>query len=133
MKKLLISAMTLMASLSMFVSAEEQTAQNGGTVGIFETFGGLIIPIALLALMYFFIMRPQKKQEKETAKMRNGIVVGDEICTIGGIVGRVVKINEEKDIITIETGADKNKLKVFRWAVRSVEVPFNDNSAENEK
>lgn len=129
MKKILISAISVMASLSMYVSAEGEAPAAGGMMA---SFGSLLLPIGLLVLMYFFLIRPQKKQEKETAKMRNGIVIGDEICTIGGIVGRVVKINDEKDIITIETGADKNKLKVFRWAVRSVEVPFNDGSSENE-
>ncbi|MBQ9920770.1 MAG: preprotein translocase subunit YajC [Clostridia bacterium] len=96
------------------------------------SFTSLLLPIGLIVLMYFFLIRPQKKQEKETARMRNNLVVGDEISTVGGLVGRIVKINEEKDIITIETGSDKNKLKVFRWAVRNVEVPFNDNSSENE-
>ena len=129
MKKFLISAMTVMASLSIFVSAEGEVPTTGGMMASFTS---LLLPIGLIVLMYFFLIRPQKKQEKETARMRNNLVVGDEISTVGGLVGRIVKINEEKDIITIETGSDKNKLKIFRWAVRNVEVPFNDNSSENE-
>lgn len=129
MKKLLISAMTVMASLTMFASAEGEVPAGAGMMASFTS---LLLPIGLIVLMYFFLIRPQKKQEKETARMRNNLVVGDEISTVGGLVGRIVKINEEKDIITIETGSDKNKLKVFRWAVRNVEVPFNDNSSENE-
>ncbi|MBR5295865.1 MAG: preprotein translocase subunit YajC, partial [Clostridia bacterium] len=69
------------------------------------------------------IYRPQKKQEKEVAKMRDNLQIGDEISTNGGILGRVVKIKD--DIVTIETGSDKNKLKIFKWAVRAIEIPVN--------
>ncbi len=83
----------------------------------------MIVPILLLVAFYFLAIRPQKKQEKEIANMRNNLQIGDEISTNGGILGRIVKIKD--DIITIETGSDKNKLKIFRWAVRAVEIPVN--------
>jgi preprotein translocase subunit YajC len=89
----------------------------------------LLIPILLLVAMYFIAIRPQKKQEKQVAEMRNNLQIGDEISTNGGILGRVVKIKD--DIITIETGSDKNKLKIFRWAVRAVEIPAD--AEENEE
>lgn len=94
--------------------AAEQAPQS-------SSFMTLIIMVGMLVLMYFFIFRPQKKQEKEVANMRNNLQIGDEISTNGGILGRIVKIKD--DIITIETGSDKNKLKIFRWAVRAVEIP----------
>ncbi len=86
-------------------------------------FTGIILMVAMLAIMYFVIYRPQKKQEKEIAKMRDNLQIGDEISTNGGILGRVVKIKD--DIVTIETGSNKNKLKIFKWAVRAVEIPAN--------
>ena len=89
----------------------------------------LLITLGMFVLMYFFIFRPQKKQEKEVANMRNNLQIGDEISTNGGILGRIVKIKD--DIITIETGSDKNKLKIFRWAVRAVEIPANSEEEEN--
>ena len=91
-------------------------------------FTAILLPIAFLVIMYFFIIMPQKKQEKETAKMRDNLQIGDEISTNGGILGRVVKIKD--DIITIETGSNKNKLKIFKWAVRAVEIPANSEEEE---
>ena len=89
----------------------------------------ILLPIAFLVIMYFFIIMPQKKQEKETAKMRDNLQIGDEISTNGGILGRVVKIKD--DIVTIETGSNKNKLKIFKWAVRAVEIPANSEEEDD--
>lgn len=75
----------------------------------------------MLVLFYFILIRPQKKKDKETDKMRKGVQVGDEIVTIGGIVGKVVRTKEES--ITIQVGADKMKFDVMRWAVSKVTVP----------
>ena len=70
--------------------------------------------------MYFIILRPQKKREKEEQKMRNNMRVGDEITTIGGICGRVVTIRD--DSLVIETGADRNKMTIKKWAVQSCDT-----------
>jgi len=79
----------------------------------------LLIPILLLVVVfYFFIYRPQKKQERETAEMRNSIEIGDVIATAGGIVGMVVKIKD--DMLLIETGGDRTKIQLQKWAVHSV-------------
>ena len=83
---------------------------------------GMLLPILLMVGVFYFLMyRPQKKQEKEIAQMRNNLSVGDEISTNGGLLGRVVKIKD--DIVTIETGSDKTRLKIFKWAVRAIEIP----------
>ena len=82
----------------------------------------LIIMIPLFLIMYFFMIRPQKKQERETNEMRNSIMVGDEICTIGGVIGRVSNIKD--DILTLEINKDRTKMKVYRWAVREVVNPM---------
>ena len=79
----------------------------------------LIVPMALLAIVfYFFIYRPQKKQEKETANMRSSIELGDVIVTTGGIVGMVVKVKD--DMLLIETSGDRTKIQLQKWAVHSV-------------
>ena len=67
-----------------------------------------VMIVAMLAIMYFLTIRPQRKRQKEEQTMRDNIQVGDEITTIGGIMGRVVTVKE--DALIIETGADKNKL-----------------------
>ena len=79
----------------------------------------MILPlIILLLVMYFLLIRPQKKREKEVNAMRNGVQVGDEIITIGGICGKIVKTKDET--IVIQVGADKVKFEMMRWAVSSV-------------
>lgn len=79
-------------------------------------FGSLIMFVPLLVVLYFFMIRPQKKKEKEEKQMRENIQIGDEITTIGGIVGIVVRKTE--DTVVIETGGDKSKLRIKVWAIR---------------
>ena len=75
-----------------------------------------LLPLVLLiVVMYFLMIRPQKKKDKEVQAMRNSVQVGDEIVTIGGIVGKVVKTKDET--IVIQIGADKVKMEIMRWAV----------------
>ena len=71
---------------------------------------------AMFAILYFFMIRPQKKKEKEIQLMRSKLEVGDEIVTIGGIIGRVVNIKDET--IVIETGSARSKIRITRWAVQ---------------
>ncbi len=80
----------------------------------------IIYIVLLVAVFYFFMIRPQKKQEKQTSQMRNSLEIGDEITTIGGIIGRVTHIKD--DVVTIESGADKNRIRIKRSAVAAVDV-----------
>ena len=74
--------------------------------------------ILLLVVMYFLLIRPQRKREKNINEMRSRVQVGDEIITIGGICGKVVKTKEES--LVIQVGADKVKFEIMRWAVSKV-------------
>ena len=76
----------------------------------------LITFIPLFLVFYFFIIRPQKKREKEEKEMRESILIGDEIVTIGGIIGLVVR--QTDDTLVIETGGDRSKLRIQKAAVR---------------
>ena len=96
--------------------------QNTTTSSIF-TIGLLVV---MFAVMYFVMIRPQKKKQKAEEKMRSEIEVGDEITTIGGIVGKVVIVKE--DSLVIETGSDRSKMRIRRWAVGS-----NDTNKEEDK
>ena len=78
----------------------------------------ILILVLLFAVMYFLMIRPQKKREKETNAMRAGVQVGDEIVTIGGICAKVVKTKEES--IVVQVGADKVKMEIMRWAVSKI-------------
>lgn len=90
--------------------------------------GDLIVTLGLIVVMivvfYFFAIRPQKKQEKEATAMRNSIQVGDEITTIGGIIGKVVSIKDET--LVLETTRDCTKIRILKSAVRSVDVRAED-------
>ncbi len=76
-----------------------------------------LLPLVLIfVVLYFILIRPQKKQEKETQRMRNSLQIGDEVTTIGGIIGFIVSIKE--DTLVIETGSDRSKIRVARWAIQ---------------
>ena len=74
----------------------------------------------MIGVMYLFMIRPQQKKQKEELRMRNNLRVGDEITTIGGICGRVLQVKE--DALVIETGADRNKMTIKKWAVQSCDT-----------
>lgn len=84
----------------------------------------LVMIVAMIAVFYFFMYRPQKKQEKESNDMRNNLKVGDEITTIGGIIGKIVSIKDET--VLIETSNERNKIRILRTAVRNVDVHAED-------
>ena len=90
----------------------------------------LIPLIVLFIAMYFLMIRPQKKKDKQIADMRNSLQVGDEIVTIGGICGKIVKTKDESIIIAV--GADKVKFEMKRWAVSTVETHANRNKRVEE-
>lgn len=93
----------------------------GGMGNTWITIGMLVV---MLVVFYFFLYRPQKKQEKEVNDMRNSLQVGDEITTIGGIIGKVISMKDET--VMIETGADKTKLRILRSSIRSIDVKAED-------
>ncbi len=106
--------------------------EGSGSTG--ETGGGLgswmpILMIGLLfVVMYFFMIRPQKKREKQDGEMRDALQVGDEVTTIGGIIGKVVSIKGETFVL--ETTKDKTKIRFLKAAIRSVDVKSADVAAQ---
>ena len=108
-----------------------QMASGAAADGKNGTATYIIMMVVLIALMYFMMIRPQKKRQKEEQEMRSSLEIGDEIITIGGIVGRVVTIREE-DLI-IETGADRNKMRIQRWAVNTNVTKTEQHKKEVEK
>ena len=97
-----------------------------------ESYISLFFTLALmLILLYFMIYRPQKKQEKKDAAMRAALEIGDQVTTIGGIVGRVVAIKD--DTFVLETGADRVKIRFIKNAISSVEKLNMDNAASSKK
>ncbi len=90
--------------------------------------GQIIMTIVMVVLVgvffYFFMIRPQRKQEKEVNEMRNSLSVGDEITTIGGIIGKVISIRDET--VVIETSHDRTKIRLLKSAISKVDVKAED-------
>lgn len=87
-------------------------AQQGGLMGSLVTFLPLVL---MFVLLYFFMIRPQKKRDKEIKEMRDSLQIGDEVITSGGIIGIVASLKD--DTVVIETGSDRSKVRVARWAI----------------
>ena len=87
-----------------------ETASGSGSM-----WSSIIMMALIILVFWFFIIRPQRKKDKETAKMRSELQIGDEIVTIGGIIGIIVSMKE--DSLVIETGSDRSKIRVTRWAI----------------
>ena len=77
----------------------------------------ILMIVVLIVIFYFMLIRPENKRKKEAANMRDSLTVGDEITTIGGIIGTVCAVKENS--IIIEIGADRVRLEVTKWAVGS--------------
>lgn len=112
-------------------AATDQAAQAAGKTGSIIT--TVIMLVAMGLLLYFFMYRPQKKQEKEFKNMQDSLAVGDEITTNGGIIGKVVRIREQT--VTIMTGKEGTTLRILRSAIRSIDVkadadPETDSASE---
>ena len=95
----------------MFLFLANEPATGGGLSMI-------LIFVAVIAIMYFLMIRPEKKKQKKVEAMRDALKVGDNITTIGGIVGDVVSIKDGKDgKIVIETSADRVRMELEKWSV----------------
>ena len=92
----------------------DNTASLGGGLG-----GTVVMLLAMVAIFYFMIIRPENKRKKEAEQLRSGVKVGDKITTIGGIVGTVVNVKDDKFVI--ETGADQVRIEFAKWALSTNE------------
>ena len=77
----------------------------------------IIMLVAMIAIFYFMLIRPENKRKKEAANMRASLAVGDEITTIGGIIGTICAVKD--NTIVVETGADRVRIEFTKWAVSS--------------
>ena len=112
-------ASTVAASVASGASAASGTSSEAaGSGGILSTIGYYGFFAVIIVAMYFIMIRPQRKKEKEQKLMRSALEVGDEIVTIGGISGRIVNIKD--DSVVIETGSDRDKIKIMKWAIQQV-------------
>jgi len=83
-----------------------------------DAFSAMIMFAVVIGAMYLFMIRPEQKRKKKAAEMRNNLTVGDEITTIGGMVGKIVQIKDE--FITFETGEDRVRVKIAKWGIGTI-------------
>ncbi len=111
--------------MTLFLEAATGTAGAGGMAT-------MLIPLLLMfGLMYLLIIRPENKKKKKAEEMRNSLSLGDEITTIGGITGKVVQVTE--DTITFETGEDRVRIQVKKWAISTTAKMEAEEAASNKR
>ena len=96
----------------LLLMSGEAAAERGSVMESILSFAPIVV---VLIVFYFLLIRPQQKKDKEDRAMRENLEIGDEIVTIGGIVGLVVSIKE--DTVVIETGSDRSKIRILKTAV----------------
>ena len=110
-------------NLMLLEAAADQAAEANNWLVMLMQFAPLVL---FFVVFYFLLIRPQRKKDKEAQNMRNNIQVGDEIVTAGGIVGRVVSVRE--DTLVVETGGERSKVRIKRWAVQSNQTIHDETS-----
>lgn len=118
--------MNLSNYLLMLPSSSGADASATGS----SSYTSILMLVAMFAILYFLMIRPQKKQEKADTAMRESLQIGDEIITVGGIMGRVVTIKD--DSVVIETGADRTKIRITRTSIYA-NVTANEKVAANKQ
>lgn len=99
---------------------------GGATPGGESLWMTILYMAVIVGIFYFLLMRPQQKKKKKEEKMRSSVQIGDDVTTIGGIVGRVVGIKDDSDTLIIETGTDRAKMRIKKWAIGSVDTVHDD-------
>ncbi len=99
--------------MTQFLTVASDTVESTGS--LWESIIGFLPIIVVVIVFYFVLIRPQQKKDKEDKAMRDNLDIGDEIITAGGIIGLVVSIKD--DTLVIETGSDRSKLRIAKWAV----------------
>lgn len=100
---------------NLFLASSGATDGNAGAGSMWPM---LIMLVVMFGALYFFAIRPQKKRQKEEEAMRNSIDIGDQITTIGGMTGRIIATNDADDEVVFETGSNKSRITLKRWAIQ---------------
>ncbi|HHZ03195.1 MAG TPA: preprotein translocase subunit YajC [Tissierellia bacterium] len=95
-----------------------------------QEYSGIVMLIIFFAIMYFTMIRPQKKKEKQIKEMRDNLASGDEVITIGGIHGKIVKVSDE--VVTLEIPHGKQRIEFSKWAIGSVVKKGKDKPVKSE-
>ena len=110
-------------------AAGTEVAQEMSAGATFIYYAVQFLPMILIFVVFwFFLIRPQRKKDKEAQEMLNSLKVGDRVCTIGGIYGTIVRIKD--DVLTVEVGDAKTQMVLARWAVKNIDTLSVTNDSE---
>lgn len=115
----------------MLMFLENAAATGTANVGGMGMLTSMLPLILIIVVFYFLMIRPENKRKKEAEQMRSNLAVGDRITTIGGIVGTVVSIKDDKFVI--ETSADQVRIEFCKWALSTNETAEEKNKAEQKR
>ena len=117
--------MNLFATSALAEEVVDTTASTSG-----DAVSMIIMIVAMVAIFYFLLIRPQRKKDKAVKSMLDSLKVGDRICTIGGFYGTVSALKD--DTVTLSLGSLENTVVIARWAVRSIENVKTENDTQPE-
>lgn len=112
--------LTLVVMAALLIACLAGCATTGTATGTADGSSGggmsmIIIMVVMIAVFYFFLIRPENKKKKQLEEMRSQLSVGDDVTTIGGIVGKIVAVKD--DFIVFETSEDRVRIQVAKWAI----------------
>lgn len=112
-------ALVICAVMMVFVLAgcAADAAAADGAAASGSGWSMIVMIVIMIVIFYFFLIRPENKKKKEAENMRSSLAVGDQITTIGGLIGRIVAVKSES--IVFETGEDRVRIEVTKWAISS--------------
>ena len=109
-------------------AADGTAAAANAAAGTGSLISTVVMMVAMVAIFYFLLIRPQRKKDKQVKDMLSALKVGDRICTIGGLYGTIAALKD--DTVTLTMGSLQNTIVIARWAIRSVENVALENDAE---
>ena len=116
------------ASTATEVAADSAAAAGTAAAGTGSLISTVVMMVAMVAIFYFLLIRPQRKKDKQVKDMLSALKVGDRICTIGGLYGTIAALKD--DTVTLTMGSLQNTIVIARWAIRSVENVALENDTE---
>ncbi len=119
------TASTAATGTTAAAGAAADAAAPNSIAALVTTFLPLVL---IFVVFYFFLIRPQRKKDKQVKEMLNNLKAGDRVCTIGGIYGTIVGIKD--DTVTLSVGRENTNMVIARWGIRSVEEVSIENDAE---
>ncbi len=113
-------------------------ASAAGTVAdpenqVWQTVGMIAMWVVIIVVFYFLIIRPNKKKQKQEEELKKNLQVGQEVITIGGIMGRVISVRDDDESFVLETAADRTRMRFKKWAISTIVTPEDEEKVQKEK